>query len=90
MLVLMLVLGLVAHFLKDFARIRKETGRNPSIMRYWRDNPHQSLLSVVSAVAGFIVLLETKELTSVTAFMLGYMANSVADILGKRTPFKGA
>lgn len=82
--ILMIVLGLMTHFLKDLIRIKNETGSPPNLIKYWKDNPYQTLLSIVSGAAGYFALMETGQLTALTAFGIGYMANSVADVLGKR------
>lgn len=85
MSILMLILGLATHFLKEMLRIKKETGKVPNILQYWKDNPYQTLLCLIGAAAGYFALLETAQLTALTAFGIGYMANSVADVLGKRS-----
>lgn len=82
--ILMVILGLLTHFLKDLIRIKQEEGAPPNIIKYWKDNPYQTLLSIVGALSGYFALLETGQLTALTAFGIGYMANSVADVLGKR------
>lgn len=81
---IMLLLGLSTHLLKDLARIQIETGTPPHPIRYWSRNPYQTLICVIGAAAGYFALQETGQLTGLTAFGMGYMANSVADILGKR------
>jgi hypothetical protein len=82
--IMMLVLGLLAHYLKELTRIAGETKRSPNLLGYWTSYWPQTLLCVVSAIAGFVALHEATQLTPVTAFGVGYMANSVADIMGKR------
>lgn len=82
--IIMVVLGLLTHFLKDLIRIKQENGVPPNIIEYWKANPYQTLLCVVGACAGYFALLETGQLTALTAFGIGYMANSVADVIGKR------
>lgn len=79
----MLVYGLASHFLKDMARLAKE-GQPLGLLDYWGRFPYQSGISLVGAVAGFAALAEAGQLTGITAFGIGYMANSVADIIGKR------
>ena len=82
--VLMLLCGLASHFLKDLIRVKSEKGKI-SIKKYWMDNPYQNLLCVVGAVAGYVALESTGQLTVVTSFGVGYVANSVADMIGKRS-----
>lgn len=81
----MVICGLIVHFLKDLIRIKQETDKLPSIKGYWREHPYQSLICIVGAVVGFIALFSTGQLTPITAFGVGYMANSVADTIGKRS-----
>jgi hypothetical protein len=85
MTILMLALGLAAHYLKELVRMTGETGKKPAPLRYWTLYWPQTLLCAISAAAGFIALQEAGELTAVTAFGVGYMANSIADVIGKRT-----
>lgn len=81
----MLILGLLSHFLKDFIKIKKDTGKMVNPLTYWKENPYQTLLSTIGAVSGYFALMETAQLTALTAFGIGYMANSVADMLGQRS-----
>lgn len=81
---IMLALGLAAHFCKELARINKETGAVPHAVRYWSRHPYQTALCIIGALVGFFALYETQQLTGLTAFGCGWMANSMADIIGKR------
>lgn len=83
----MLLLGLATHFIKAMMQIMKD-GKPITPICYWRDYPYQSSLSLIGAVVGFVALRETGNLSLITAFGVGYMANSVADILGSRTQGK--
>lgn len=80
----MLALGLLTHFLVDVIALRK-ADQSAGFREYWTANPYQSALSIVGAMAGYAVLHSAGELTLVTAYGVGYMANSVPDIIGKRT-----
>jgi hypothetical protein len=80
----MVVVGLVSHFLKDIVRIRKEDGVMINPVEYFVKFPYQSVLAVLSAFSGTVIAYEMGELTMLTAFAVGYMANSVADTIGKR------
>lgn len=81
----MLLYGLLTHFLKDMARIKAETGALMHPGDYVAEFPVQTALALVGALAGLGALHTTGELTAVTAYGVGYMANSVADIIGKRS-----
>lgn len=80
----MTLLGLIAHFLKELVREKAETGIVTRFTSYWVKYPFQSGLSVIGAIAGFIVLREADQLSTIGAFGLGYAADSMADIMGKR------
>lgn len=80
----MLVLGLATHFLVDVIALRK-TDPSAGFKSYWTANPYQSALSIIGALVGYAVLDGMGELTLVTAYGVGYMANSVPDVIGKRT-----
>lgn len=80
---LMLVLGVAAHFSKKMVEARAED-KSLHLVHYWTDAPYASSLSLISAVAGFFALQHYGELTVMTAFACGYMADSVAGALGER------
>ena len=79
----MLLYGLATHFLKDMARLAQE-GTRLTLSAYWMRHPYQSGICLIGALAGYAALAEAGHLTAITAFGAGYMANSVADIIGKR------
>jgi hypothetical protein len=80
----MAICGLLTHFLKDLMRIRAEKDKI-SLYEYWVMYPYQTLLSLIGTVVGIVALEEMSQLSSLTAFGAGYMSNSVADVIGKRT-----
>lgn len=82
-LALLLFAGLLSHFLKRVVEERN-AGRAVTLKSYWLDHPYHSALSVTAAVAGFILLWGTPELTRLTAWGIGYMADSAAGVLGQR------
>jgi hypothetical protein len=43
------------------------------------------VLCVIGAVVGYVGLYEYQELTPITAFSVGWMSNSIADKVGKRS-----
>lgn len=81
----MLLLGLIAHFLKHLMKVKKDGGVILTPRQYWVKNPYHSSLALVGAVAGFIALLSLGQLTPILALGLGYMADSVPDAIGSRT-----
>ena len=83
--ILMLVLGLLSHFLKDLIRIKAETGQHISPIEYWTKYPYKTLFCIIGAIIGYVFLMESNQLTAFAAFGMGYISNSVADMLGKRS-----
>ena len=81
---LMLILGVLAHFFKALAQIRVN-GHPINPIKYWLDHPYHSALTVIGAIVGYVALMETGQLTAINAFGIGFMANSVADVIGSRS-----
>lgn len=82
-IVLLALLGLVAHFLKKLIEA-KQSGNGVTFRQYYLANPYSTLSSVVLCLAGMAMLWGSDELTRVTAFMLGYMADSVISAIIRR------
>lgn len=82
-LVLLLVAGLLCHFLKKVIEIRRG-GEKISLLHYWIHNPHHAALSLIAAAAAFLLLYGTPEMTRSVAFAIGYAADSVAGMIGRR------
>lgn len=83
-IVLLSVIGLAAHFAKKLWDIKKATGQTISIKEYWLGNPYQSAFSVLMCMAGLLMLWGSAELTRTTAFMIGYVADSVSSAIKQR------
>lgn len=83
----MLMYGVATHFLKKLMQHRMETGGDGMAhpIHYFKGHPYQSLLSIVGALAGYAALSGSGELTLLTAYGMGYMADSAADTIGGRT-----
>lgn len=79
----MLLAGMLAHFLKKVIEERR-AGRLVTLKAYWLANPYATAFSVLGAVAGFVALAGTAELTKLTAFGLGYACDSAASMVGER------
>ena len=83
----MLIYGLLSHYLKKMSEaVISDEKVTP--VKYWSRNPYQTLLCAIGAVVGYAALIETHQLTGLTAFGVGYMSNSIADIIGARTARK--
>ncbi len=85
--VTMAILGLVAHACKKMARIKREKNSPMAPTQYLRTHPYQTVTAVIGLIVGMVILRDIGELTALNAFTLGYMANSVADLLGNRSLF---
>ena len=80
----MLWIGVAIHLVKELMRIKKESGVIMSPVAYIKDHPFQSTLMVIGALAGYTILLETNQLTAMSALMFGYISDSIIDVMGKR------
>lgn len=83
-LILLLIGGMASHFLKKLIETRN-SGDDVDLIHYFKATPYQTALAVISGFVGFFALYGTAELTRMTAFGIGYMCNSVVDVLGKRS-----
>lgn len=83
----LLFAGLAAHFLKKVIELRNSE-HAITLGAYWREYPYRTVLAVVGALAGFMLLYGTAEMTRATAFGIGYLADSIAGIMGKKTEGK--
>lgn len=82
----MLIYGLLTHFLFEFARLAAENEPR-NILCYLFGTTRrmvQSAISIIGALAGYAALFHSGDLSPITAFGVGYMANTVPDLLGKR------
>lgn len=86
----MLALGFLTHILKDVLRVRLEGGKGAGIglIDYFLAYPIQTAVAAIGALLGMVALHEMGELSALTAYGAGYMSNSVADVVGKRTATK--
>ena len=53
-------------------------------IRYWRQYPYHTLLAIIGALVGYAALLASDKLDALSAFGVGYMANSMSDLIGTR------
>jgi len=79
----MTLCGVAFHVLKELVTARK-TEHSIGLKDYLLKYPYQMGLMVIGAIVLFVSLHEMGELSMLTAFMAGYMANSAGDILGDR------
>lgn len=81
----MMVLGMLLYFLKSLVQIKKGTGQTLTLHQYYVANKWHTLFAVASAVTVYFLLYGSPEMTRVTAFGIGFMADSVADLIGQRS-----
>lgn len=83
----MLLYGLLTHFLIEFTRLTMDKQPRSLCAYLFGDVKRrvQTLISVIGALVGYSALAYTGDLTPITAFGVGYMANTVPDLIGKRT-----
>jgi len=85
--VFMAICGIATHWLKQLAMMRKEStpGMGTITARtYWVTYWPESLAAITSTAAGITLLAELNMLTHALAFGVGYMGNSMADMIGGR------
>jgi len=73
----MLVLGVVANQLNALSAASKEAGEPISPVQYVKDKPYRCVLSLVGAVIGYGVLIDTGQLTAVAAVGVGFAGAEV-------------
>lgn len=81
-------LGLIAHQLSILAEMSQADGKMITPLAYIKRRPYKFSLSVIGAIVGYVVLLQLGELTPITAFGVGYIANDSIDRVGKITAVK--
>ena len=79
----MMAYGIFMHYIKRVIEER-EKDEETTLASYWYKYPYKSLFSILGAFAGFGALYGTEELTKLTAFGIGYMSDSMAEILSAK------
>jgi hypothetical protein len=75
-LVLLLIAGTGTHVLKKIVE-RRQTDDTFSAKDWLTKYPYKTALTFMAGVGGFLALMAVGELTFVSAFMTGYVANSL-------------
>ncbi len=75
-LILALVVGTATHVLKKVVEVRK-TDEDYHLKDWLTKYPYRTVLTLMAGVGGFLGLMAAGELTYASAFMAGYMANSL-------------
>jgi hypothetical protein len=74
--ILALLAGTGTHIIKKVVE-RRKTDELFSLKDFLTKYPYKTILTLMAGVAGFFGLFAAGELTYLTAFMTGYMANSL-------------
>lgn len=75
-LILLLIAGTGTHVLKKIVE-RRQTDDTFSAKDWLTKYPYKTALTFMAGVGGFLALMAAGELTFVSAFMTGYVANSL-------------
>lgn len=75
-LILLMLAGSATHIVKKVVE-RRKTDDTFSLKTFLTKYPYKTVLSVMAGVGGFLGLMAAGELTMASAYMAGYMANSI-------------
>ncbi|MGM0825683.1 MAG: hypothetical protein ACQEUY_13300 [Pseudomonadota bacterium] len=79
----MLAFGLLAHVLKKFLEVRQQVS-TVTLHQYVMARPYKTALSIVGAVAGYLLIAEPSTPSLVAAFGVGYAADSMLEVVGAK------
>ncbi len=72
----LMLLGATTHVVKKVVE-RRKTNETFSLKEYLTKYPYKTFLVVMAGGAGYLGLLTMNELTYISAFMTGYVADSL-------------
>ena len=75
-LILALIVGTATHVIKKVVEVRK-TDEDYHLKDWLTKYPYRTVLTLMAGVGGFLGLMAAGELSYASAFMAGYMANSL-------------
>ena len=75
-LILLMIAGTGTHVLKKVVE-RRKTDTTFTLRSWLTAYPYKTVLTLMAGAAGFLGLMGAGELTYLTSFMTGYMANSL-------------
>lgn len=78
-LVLIMIAGTGTHVLKKVVE-RRKLDETFSLKDWLTKYPYRTALTLMAGVGGFLGLMAAGELTYASAFMVGYMANSLGGV----------
>lgn len=67
------LIGMIAHFAKK--KIKGESVTE--VANYFKDNAKSTLLAFIATTLGFVLLVQTGDLSVISAFGVGYVFDSV-------------
>ena len=76
LLVVALLAGTGTHIIKKIVE-RRKTDNTFSLKKFLTAYPYKTILTVMAGVGGFLGLMAAGELSYASAFMVGYVANSL-------------
>lgn len=74
--ILIMLVGTATHVIKKVVE-RRKTDDQFSLKTYLTKYPYKTALTIMAGAAGYLGLLSAGELSYISAFMAGYMANSL-------------
>jgi len=74
--IILLFVGSAIHIVKKVVQ-RRKTNNQFSLKDFLTKYPYKTVLAVAAGFAGYLGLMSAGELSYVTAFMTGYMANGL-------------
>jgi len=78
-LILALLVGTATHVIKKVVEVRK-TDEDYQLKDWLTKYPYRTVLTLMAGVGGFLGLMAAGELTYASAFMVGFMANSLGGV----------
>jgi hypothetical protein len=73
--VVMVLLGHATHLIKKTVEARQE-GYQGGVLHLVKERPYRTIMGVCASAAAMGWLIETDQVTAMTAFTIGYMADS--------------
>jgi hypothetical protein len=78
-LIIALLVGTATHVIKKVVEVRK-TNEDYHLKDWLTKYPYRTVLTFMAGVGGFLGLMAAGELSYASAFMVGYMANSLGGV----------
>lgn len=82
--IVLLFVGVVAHWAKKMMELRQETGEAFTPLEYLRLQPYRIVWTTLLAVGAGVALHSMGELTPILALATGFCADSAAGMLKRR------